>query len=460
MKTHQIQKINTKLVSLLDANRVHYDAATCHVYGYDNSRGHALPSFVLFPKHHDEIVNILTLCSAEEIPVLARGLGTNTVGASIPIHGGIVLSFEHFANIIKIDPDNRLIKVQPGVTNLAVQQAVGAHGFLWGPDPGSAAFCTVGGNLACNAAGARALKYGSTRDNTLALTAVTGTGATIHTGSQTSKNASGYDLTRLLVGSEGTLAIFTEATLKLTPKPTHSITIRACYQDVHAATTAITQLLAQATTPSTLEFLDARAVSLIQVHSELQIPKQSGAMLLMTIEGDAHSIRSLADQVAAAATVTGTIEVLLAKDDAQAAQFWQVRKALSPALRRLAPNKINEDVVVPVSELASFLEFCQQLVENHPVLLVCFGHAGNGNIHVNLLFDARIAAEAAAAKHCLTQIFEKVIEIGGCLSGEHGIGLAKKPFMHLQYSETEIAIMKGIKRVFDPKNILNPGKIF
>ncbi|MFI4970188.1 MAG: FAD-binding oxidoreductase [Lysobacterales bacterium] len=432
------------------------DAAECLVYGYDNSRCQVAPDAVVFPVTHDEVVALVRVCRTHKVPLVARGRGTNTTGASVPIAGGIVASFEHMNRILRIDPDNRLAVVEPGVLNADLQTALAAQRLFWAPDPTSAPYCTIGGNLACNAGGPRAVKYGATRDNVLALRAVAGNGADFRCGTPTTKGAAGYDLTRLLIGSEGTLAIVTEATLKLTPLASAKRTLRATYADVGAAAKAVARIMAQPVTPCALEFLDDEALRLARAHGGDVVPV-AGAMLIVEVDGEKDMLAPMVDAVSRAARGDGLIELTVATDETEVAALWAARKALSPALRTLSPNKINEDVVVPVSRVPELVAATRALAAKYAMPIVCFGHAGNGNLHVNLL--PRDAAELARAASCLGEVFDAVIRLDGALSGEHGIGLAKRDFMPRAIDANALALMQAIKRQFDPDGILNPGKL-
>jgi D-lactate dehydrogenase (quinone) len=398
------------------------------------------------------------LCNRDGVCLVARGRGSGTTGASVPTRGGIVMSLERMERIVRIAPGDRVIVVEPGVTNQAVQDAAGAAGLFWPPDPTSAAYSTVGGNLACNAAGPRSVKYGTTRENTLGLRAVTGAGDEIRTGVQTSKGVVGYDLTRLLVGSEGTLAIITEATLKLSPLPQARRTMQAVYGSIHAAAEAVARIMAQPATPCALEFIDGRAIEMIRDYSEAGLPAGAGALLMIEVDGMAEAIEAEVAAVRAAATLPGLLSFGVGATADEIAALWATRKALSPALRKIAPKKINEDVVVPVSRIPALIAGLDQLSREFGVTIVNFGHAGNGNIHVNLLVDPDDPRQMAQAEPCLSRVFDLVLALGGTLSGEHGVGIEKRPFVARELDPAALALMRGIKRQFDPNGILNPDK--
>jgi D-lactate dehydrogenase len=446
------------LREILDKDGLLTDPADCWPYGSDNSRRHHPPQAVVRPNSARQVVEIVAACNRWKTPLVARGFGTGTAGAAVPIAGGVVLSCERLDRIIEIDPANRLAVVEPGVTNEALQQALKPHGFFWPPDPTSAAVCSVGGNLACNSAGPRAVKYGTTRDNVLGLSAVTGTGELIHTGVRTTKGVVGLDLTRLLIGSEGTLAVITEATLKLTPLPQAKRAIRAVYASVEAAAAAVAKIMAQPVTPCALEFMDDRCLALIKGHASVDLPEGAAAMLMIEVDGQADQVASAQTAVMAAAEVEGAIEVRGAANQAEADQLWAARKALSPAQRKVAPKKINEDVVVPVSRLPELIGGLRQLAARHAIIIVNFGHAGNGNIHVNLLIDPDDPIQLKSAHACLDEVFTLVLSLGGTLSGEHGIGLEKRDFVAREIDPATLHVMQQIKQLFDPNAILNPGK--
>lgn len=436
------------------------DPGDCWPYGYDNSRRQALPQAVAFPTTHEQVLELVRLCNREQIVITPRGTGTGTTGATVPDHGGIVLSLERMDRLIEIDTNNRFARVQPGISNGRLQEQLADRGFFWPPDPTSAAVCTVGGNLAYNSAGPRAVKYGTPRDNTLGLRAVTGAGGEIRTGVITSKGVVGYDLTRLIIGSEGTLAIITEAVLKLTPLAESKATLEATYRDVQAAARAVSAIMAQPVTPCALEFMDGAAIRMVRNFSDLQLGDEVGALLMIEVDGPRHGLDQSVAQVQSAASVAGLIGIHSARDAAEVERLWRTRKALSPALRNVAPKKINEDVVVPVSRIPDLIDGLERLSRESGIQIVNFGHAGNGNIHVNLLTDPDDADKMARAEACLSDLFDLVLSLGGTLSGEHGVGLEKRDFVAREIEPATLDLMRRIKAQFDPLNILNPGKGF
>jgi D-lactate dehydrogenase len=452
--------VSRELSAIFPAGSILTDPADCWSYGYDNSRLHAVPDAVVFAQSNEQVSQLVNVCNREEIPITARGRGTGTTGATVPLRNGIVLSLERMNSIVEMSAGNRYMVVQPGVINKQIQDIAGQEGFFWPPDPSSAAFCTVGGNLAYNSAGPRAIKYGTPRENTLGLQAVTGSGKTIRTGVFTTKGVVGYDLTRLLIGSEGTLGIITEAILKLTPLPESKRTLRAVYSGISAASRAVSQIMAQSTIPCALEFMDANALEIIRKHSSVELPENAAALLLIEVDGNRESIDQATKQIEAAAATEQLLEIRAARSDDESAALWKIRKALAPALREIAPGKINEDVVVPVTRLPELIEGLEQLSSRFQLTIVNFGHAGNGNIHTNILYDPQNEAENRRAEECLAAVFDLVIELQGTLSGEHGVGLVKRDHISREIEPDAMDLMRAIKKQFDPRGILNPGKMF
>ncbi|KQY49756.1 FAD-linked oxidase C-terminal domain-containing protein [Lysobacter sp. Root494] len=452
--------LHRELAHLLgDGNGWLTDPGERLAYAYDNSRRESLPDAVALPVTREQVQALVRACFAHRIPVTGRGRGTNTTGASVPVHGGVVVSFERMNRILDIRPGDRCAVVEPGVLNGELQSALQAHGLFWPPDPTSAAFSTVGGNLACNAGGPRAVKYGASRDNVLALTAITGAGELIHCGTATTKGSTGYDLQRLLVGSEGTLALIVEATLKLTPLPSRRRAVRALYRDVASAAQAVARLMAQPVTPSMLEFMDGDCVRLARDVGGADLPPDAGALLMIEADGDEETLPHAVEALMRAAGGDGLVSLDDAADDVSRERLWSARKALSPALRTLAPGKINEDVVVPVSRIPQLVDGVRSLADEFALAIVSFGHAGNGNLHVNILYDPADPAQGERAQAALARVFALTLALGGTLSGEHGIGLAKRDFMPQAIGPATLSLMRQVKAVFDPAGILNPGKL-
>ncbi len=423
----------------------------------DDSRLSAMPDAVALPRDREQVAAIVRACRAHRVPVVARGAGTATTGAAVPFAGGVVVSFARMDRIVEIRPGDRCAVVEPGVLNGDLQQALQPHGLFWPPDPSSADRCTIGGNLACNAGGPRAVKYGATRDNVLGLVAVTGEGGIIRCGGPWTKDATGYDLTHLLVGSEGTLALVVEATLKLAPRPKAQAGLRAFYRDAAAAAAAVARLMAQPQVPAMLEFMDASAIALLRRNGS-DVP-DAGAMLLVEADGDDDTLLPALQALADAAEGDGLVALDVAADGSARDRLWAARRALSPALRTIAPGKINEDVVVPVSRIPDLVAGVEALSVEASLPIVVFGHAGNGNLHVNIMYRPDDASETARAQAALPRLFALVLSLGGTLSGEHGIGVAKRDWMERAFDAPTLAAMRAIKAALDPDGILNPGKV-
>jgi len=433
------------------------DAADCYAYAYDNSRKVCLPEAVVFARSTAQVRQVIRLCHDFQVPLTPRGRGTGTAGGSLPAAGGLVLSLERMRRIVHIDAPNRVMVVEPGVLNQEVQDSARSYDFFWPPDPSSAPYCSVGGNLATSAGGPHAVKYGTTRDYVLGLTAVTGAGAVIRAGCYTTKGVVGYDLTRLLVGSEGTLAVVTEATLKLEPLPEAKGGITAHFQDIASCAQAVSAIMAQPRVPSALEFMDAGALDLIRARQPGLLPADSQAMLMIEVDGASADIAPAAAAVIHACRNEGLID---ARQVIDVAALWAARKMLSPLLRDIAPKKINEDIVVPVSRVPDLLSGLAELSRRYDITNVNFGHAGNGNIHVNWLVNPDDGAEMVRAAACLDEMFTLVLHLNGTLSGEHGVGAEKRAFVPREIDAATLQLMKEIKQVFDPRGILNPGKLF
>lgn len=429
----------------------------CRPFGGDDSRRWAMPAAVALPSTQDDVVAVVRACREHRVPIVARGAGTGTTGAAVPMPGGVVVSFARMDRIVDIRAADRCVVVQPGVLNGELQHALAPHGLFWPPDPSSADACSVGGNLATNAGGPRAVKYGTARDNVLGLVAVTGAGELIRCGGAYTKDATGYDLTHLIVGSEGTLAMVVEATLKLAPRPRTQAGLRVLYRDAATAAAAVSRIMARPATPAMLEFMDRSAIALIR-HNGSDMP-DAGAMLLVEADGDEDTLPYALQALAEAAEGDGMLALDVAQDGTARDRLWAARRALSPALRTIKPGKINEDVVVPVSRIPDLVTAMEILSDEAALPIVLFGHAGNGNLHVNIMYDDGDADETARAQAALPKVFARVLALGGTLSGEHGIGLSKRDFMKDAFDAATLDAMRAVKAALDPDGILNPGKV-
>jgi D-lactate dehydrogenase len=449
------------LTTALGPDRVFADQETLALYSSDETPRQVTPDAVLFPASHDHVVALMQIAHAHKLPVVARGAGSGNVGGALPVKNGLVVSFECMNRMLEFDPDNRIMVVESGVVTEEVDRLARTAGLFYPPDPGSGAYCRIGGNLAMNAAGPRAVKYGVTRDFVLGVKAVTGDGKTIVTGCRTTKGVTGYDLTRLLIGSGGTLALITEATLKLLPAPEAVATLRLCFDSSRAATEAVARVMRQPVVPCALEFMDHHAINAIRpTGSADDLPTGTQALLMVEADGAAVDLPRQITALNEALAGPGLLESRAGFTPNEIARLWTARKSLSHAVKQIAPLKINEDVVVPVTRLPDFVDTLDSLAREYGIPVVSFGHAGNGNLHVNLMVHPNDHDEMARAHACHDRIMHRVLDLGGTLSGEHGIGTEKRAYVSLEIDTDTLAIMRAIKKQFDPLGILNPGKLF
>lgn len=428
-------------------------------YGFDASGIEARPSAVVWPRSAQDVSIIMSYASQHGIPVVPRGAGTGMTGGSVPLQNAIVLSLEKLNRILEIDRDNLTVVVEPGVINGKLQRELERHRLFYPPDPASMNFCTIGGNVAENAGGPRAVKYGVTRDYVMGLEAVLPDGQIITTGVRTAKGVVGYDLTRLLVGSEGTLAVVTRIRLRVLPLPEEVVTLLATFDEEARSGTAVKNILAKGIIPRALEFMDRGAIRAVEQYRPVGLPVEAAALLVIELDGHPSAITKDADMISEICRGQKG-EVIMAENEAARQRIWEARRAISPALYHLMPSKINEDIVVPRSRIPEMLLSLRQLSEQSGVMIVSFGHAGDGNIHVNLMVDKNNAAEYEKAKALVGEIFKETLALGGTISGEHGVGITKSAYIGMEIPPAELEVMKRIKAAFDPKNILNPGKIF
>ena len=448
-----------ELRALLGDDHVHADAGTLALYASDETPERCAPEAVLFPRGHDQVRELVALANRQRLPLVARGAGSGNVGGALPVPGSLVVSFECMQRVIEFAPDDRLIVVEPGVVTDEIDRIARSAGLMYAPDPGSGAYSRIGGNLAMNAAGPRCIKYGATRDHVLGLRAVTGDGRDIRSGGRTSKYATAYDLTRLLVGSEGTLALITEATLRLVPAPETVATLRLCYAGNASACAAVQRVMRQPVVPSALEFMDRRSIEVIREYGGAEgLPAGTQAVLMVEADGDHTDVPRQIAALQSALAGEGLIEIQSGFDPADIARLWTARKSLSHAVKKIAPLKINEDVVVLVSRLAELVNAIDALGHRHRLPIVSFGHAGNGNLHVNLMVHPDDADEMARSTVCHDALIEAVLGLGGSLSGEHGIGSRKRRYVARELDPTTLGLMRDLKRLFDPQGLLNPGK--
>jgi len=431
-----------------------------HCYSYDGTAKPHLPDLVVFPETTDQVSRIMRIASRYAIPVVPRGAGTGMTGGIVPLHGGIVLAMARMNKIVEIDTDNQIAVVEPGVITGDLQTAVRRCGLFYPPDPASLKYCSVGGNAAECAGGPSAVKYGVTKDYIIGLEVVMPSGDIVTTGARTEKSVTGYDLTRLFIGSEGTLGIITKLILRLLPLPPHKETFLLACSSLRRTTEMVSEILNQYIKPCTLEYLDKTAIRIVSEYLSEPLPPATEALLIVEIDGERpiveEQVKRLLDLLADQTEFT----VRQAGNQKEVDQIWQARRSISPATLKLKPNKIGEDVAVPRSRIPELVDFTEQLSAELELIILTFGHAGDGNIHVNIMLDRSNPDEAAKAGEAKARLFKHAIELEGTLSGEHGIGFSKAPYLGYELNEATINLMKQIKNLFDPKNILNPGKIF
>ena len=429
-------------------------------YGADASRLSSMPDAVVFPGNSRQVSRILALAGETGFPVIPRGAGSGMTGGAVPVQGGLVMAMRRFDRILAIDQDNLIARVEPGVITAHLQEAVEAVGLFYPPDPASLHISTIGGNVAECAGGLRAVKYGVTRDYVLGLDVVLPSGDIIHAGVETMKGVAGYDLTRLITGSEGTLAVITGITLRLIPKPAGKKTMIAFFSNVSAAVRTVSDIIRNRIIPSILEFLDRICIDCVNQEMGLDMPQGAGAMLLIEVDGDEMHVAHDVETIEKVCRRQGAIQFEAAAGTEAAERLWKARRNVSPALFRLNPHKISEDVVVPRSRMPELGDFLADLTATHGLPIAAFGHAGDGNIHVNIMLNREFPGQVETANIVVRELFSQVIRMGGTISGEHGIGITKAPYLGMEISHAGIQLMRRIKDAFDPKGILNPGKIF
>jgi glycolate oxidase subunit GlcD len=427
------------------------------VYAADHRERGQPPLAVVLPTRTEQVQEIVRVCANHGVAMVPRGAGTGTVGGAVPISPAVVIDLSRLNRLRALDRDNLLADVEAGMVTADFQRAVEEHGLFYPPDPASRETCTLGGNAATNAGGLRAVKYGVTSDWVAGLEVVLADGALIHTGVRTRKGVVGYDLTHLFIGSEGTLGLITALTLRLRPKPATKQTLLGLFADMQQAGRAVLAIANSGVIPAAMELMDAVALEVVRARVG-DVAPAGHALLLIDVDGDAESVRREAEAIERLWREQHAVEIRRANDEPSTQALWEARRAISQALYDLRPQKAADDVTVPLTALVPLFEGVERIAAEHRLLHACFGHAGDGNVHVNLLYDPRDADEVGRAKQAREAIFRLTLALGGTLSGEHGVGLSKRPYVAWEQSPALIAVQQRIKRALDPRNLFNPGK--
>jgi len=430
------------------------------LYAYDGTSAKALPDAVVIAPSREDVAAVLRFASAHDVPVVPRGAGTGLSGGSVPAQGGIALVMASMRQIKEIDSGSMLVVCEPGVITGALQEAVEVAGFFYPPDPASLNYCTIGGNVAENAGGPRAVKYGVTKDYVMGLEVVRATGEIVRLGGKQVKNVTGYNLVQLFVGSEGTLGVITEVILRLLPRPAAKETMLAIFDRLEDAADAVAAVMAGGITPTTLEIMDRTCINCVEDYLQLGLPRDAEAFLIIEVDGMPQAVEAEAGVISTICQERRVRSFQSARNQQEADTLWRARRAISPAISQVKRAKIGEDISVPRSAIPSMVREIQKISREHDLPIAIFGHAGDGNLHPNILADRRDPVEMERVEKAIAAIFEASVGLGGTLSGEHGIGLSKQPFLRLALSPETIQLMQDVKRAMDPRGILNPGKIF
>lgn len=449
-----------EIMSIVKTGRVLTDESDRFSYSFDGSFGTYLPDAVIQTKSVEELAALVKFANRERIPVYPRGQSTCLSGGPLPVKGGMVFDLSVMNDLLEISEEDLVAIVSPGVLTADIHKAAEKKGLLYPPDPSSSHVSTIGGNMAENSGGPRGLKYGVTKDYVIGLELITPEGDIIKTGGRTVKNVTGYDLTKLIVGSEGTLGIITKAVLRLLPKPPASETVMAVFDSLIDAGSAISKILSAGILPAKMELMDQASIIAVENYEPLGLPVDAAAIILLELDGHPAALKDEVKQAADLCKSVGARDIRIPQNVAEKAEVWKARKLVSPAIVRIKPTKISEDATVPRSKIPQMCARLQQIRDKYNVHLVVFGHAGDGNLHPNIICDKSDKEEMQRVEQAVAEIFTAAVELGGTLSGEHGIGTMKAPFMEMELGAIGLDMMKRIKEVWDPNNIMNPGKIF
>ena len=448
-------------IKLLGEDNAYFDEAHKIAYCYDATRKRYTPDGVVFPRDESDVSEILKYCNEHKITIIPRGAGSGFTGGALASSGGIIMALEkHMNKILEIDLENMVAVVQPGVINKDLQKEVEKLGLFYPPDPASETYSTLGGNVSENSGGMRAAKYGITKDYVMALRAVLPNGDVIRAGKRTIKDVAGFNIAGILIASEGALAVITEITLKLISKPKFSKTAMGVFPSVESAMNAVFKTMAAGVTPVAMEFLDNLSIKAVEERFHRGLPTSAGAILVSEMDGNDESvINADLERLKEHFIANGASEFRVAKDANESSDIWFARRNCSQAINCYGSLKINEDITVPRSKLPALLQKIAEISAKYNVTTPCFGHTGDGNVHTNVMVDKNDPEAVKRGHEAITEIFKATVELGGTLSGEHGIGISKAPFMSLAFSEAEMNLFRAIKKAFDPNNILNPNKM-
>jgi glycolate oxidase len=453
------QKVKDELKAIVGEGRYFDNEEDLLLYSYDSYTVQGMPDVALLPVSTEEVSRIMKVASREKIPVTARGAGTNLAGGSVPVRGGIALVFTKMNKILENEKVNRVAVVQPGVINMDFQKELAKQGLYYPPDPGSMAVSTMGGNVAENAGGPRAVKYGVTKDYLIGLEVVLASGEVLRTGGKTLKNVTGYNLTQLFCGSEGTLGLITEMTFKLIPLPETKRTLQAAYKNLSDAGKTIARIFEIGILPVALEILDKVCINIIEDYTHLGLPREAEAMLLIEVDGPEAAVIAQSERLTALCREMGAHEVTVARTMPEIDEIWRARRSAYGAQARLRPTVIAEDCTVPIGSLVTMFQEVARIAEKYKLLIPVVAHAGDGNLHPQIVTDINDQEEMKRVAKAMDEISIRAVELGGTLTGEHGIGIAKRELLPFELGEVAMEITKNIKKVFDPFNILNPDKV-